>query len=218
MYFKIIHKLRKQKNQLSRKLPGFTLIELSLALIVIGFIMTAAFKGTELLDPARLQSCISDLNRYHLNITNYQSQFNQWPGNDANANGRFSKATENGDGKGVIQPNEQPLVWQHLHLAGLIDSPKVPGARIGGTISVMSNPTQEHQGNFLILSKEPGTLAPLLTPHQAMILKSKAGEMNPDSGSFIVLAGKGEAADACIKNGDYNLSHKSQSCVIAVAF
>lgn len=218
MYFKNIRKLRKQKNQFSKKLPGFTLIELSLALIIIGFIMAAAFKGTELLDPARLQSCISDLNRYHLNIINYQSQYNQWPGNDAHANKRFTGATESGDGKGLIQPNEQELVWQHLHLAGIIDSPKTPGARIGGTISVISNPTDDHKGNFLILSKQAGTLSPLLTPHQAMILKSKAGEMNPDSGAFIVLAGEGVAPDSCIKNKEYNLSHKTQSCVIALAF
>lgn len=218
MYFKIITNLRKQKNIVYKKLPGFTLIELSIALIIVGIIMAAAFKGTELLESARLQACMSDLNRYHLSIINYHDQYGQWPGNDISAKNRFGNNTENGDGKGLILKNEQPLVWQHLYFSKLIDSPHPPSARIGGSISVMSNPTDGFQGNFLILSKTPGTLTPLLTPHQALILKSKAGEKKADSGVFIVLTGEGVAADSCVKNGEFNLAYKNPSCVIAFGF
>lgn len=218
MYFKIIPSLRKQKNIICRKLPGFTLIELSIALIIVGIIMAAAFKGTELLESARLQACMSDLNRYHLSIITYHDQYGQWPGNDIGAKNRFGNVTENGNGNGLILTNEQPLVWQHLYFSKLIDSPQTPSARIGGSISVISNPTDELQGNFLILSKTPGTLAPLLTPHQAMILKSKAGEKKADSGAFIVLTGEGVGSDSCMKNGDFNLAYKNPSCVIAFGF
>lgn len=218
MYFKIITDLRKQKNIALKKLPGFTLIELSIALIIVGIIMTAAFKGTELLESARLQACMSDLNRYHLSIISYHNQYGQWPGNDIGAKNRFGNVTENGDGNGLILKGEQSLVWQHLYFSKLIDSPQVPSARIGGSISVISNPTDELHGNFLILSKTAGTLAPLLTPHQAMILKSKAGEKRADSGTFIVLPGEGVASDSCLKNGEFNLSHKNPSCVIALGF
>lgn len=200
-----------------QKLPGFSLIELSFVMIIIGIIMAAVFKGQDLLETARLQSCVSDLNRYRLAIISYHSQFNQLPGNDSNARNRFGINARNGDGRGVIQVAEQPHVWQHLHLANLVESDQPPAARIGGTISVMSNP-KELKGNFLILSQTPGTLAPLLTPHQAMILKSKAGETKPDTGNMRVIEGDGIAVGDCVKNKEFNLSVKTPACVVAMPF
>lgn len=218
MYFKIIHKLRKQKKLFTIKLSGFTLIELSIAMIIVGIVMAAAFKGADLLESARLQSCISDLNRYRLNIINYHSQYQQWPGNDANATSRFSDAGSNGDGRGLVQPNEHPFVWKHLFAAGILDSPDIPSSRIGGFISVKSDLSSQHKGNYLILSNEAGALTPLLTPKQAMSLKAKAGETKPENGNFIVLSGQGVEADSCIKNGEYNLDFKNPSCIVAVRF
>ncbi|WP_198027168.1 type II secretion system protein [Candidatus Paracaedibacter symbiosus] len=208
----------KQKKLFTTKVPGFSLIELSFVMIIVGIIMAGVFKGQDLLDTARLQSCVSDFNRYRLAIMAYYDQFGQLPGNDANATRRFGSTTTNGDGKGFITKAEQPLVWQHLYLANLIDSEQTPTARIGGTISAITNPTAQLRGNFLILSKTPGTLAPLLTPHQAMILKSRAGETKPAAGTLQVLEGDGVSVGACVSSGEYNLSNKNPACVIAVAF
>lgn len=218
MYFKIVKNLCKQKKFITQKISGFSLIELSFVMIIMGIIMATVFKGQDLLEAARLQSCVSDLNQYRLAIMTYYSQFSQLPGNDIHAKNHFGNNAINGDGKGFIQTAEQPHVWQHLHYAGMIDSSEPPATRIGGTISAMSNPKNEMKGNFLILSKTPGTLTPLLTPQQAMILKSKAGETKANEGNILVFEGEGVNPGQCIKNGEFNLSTKTPACVIAIGF
>lgn len=218
MYFRIVNNLRKQKKFTTKKLPGFSLIELSFVMIIIGIIMAAVFKGQDLLETARLQSCVSDLNRYRLAIMTYYNQFNQLPGNDINAKNHFGNSATNGDGKGLIQTAEQEHVWKHLHMAGLADSGTPPAARIGGTISTMSDPIPTLKGNFLILSKTPGTLAPVLTPQQAMILKSKAGETKANEGNIRVIEGSGITAGNCTRDGEFNLGIKTPACVIAMPF
>lgn len=210
--------MRKQKKFATKKLPGFSLIELSFVMIIIGIIMAAVFKGQDLLETARLQSCVSDLNRYRLAIMNYYNQFNQLPGNDINAKNHFGNTATNGDGKGLIQTAEQEHVWKHLHMASLADSDQPPAARIGGTISVISNPKSDLQGNYLILSKTPGKLTALLTPQQAMVLKSKAGEIKVNEGNIRVIEGEGVTAGSCIKDGEFNLGVKTPTCVVAMPF
>ena len=206
----------KQKRITLKKIPGFSLIELSFVMIIIGIIMGAVFKGQDLLETARLQSCTNDLNRYRLGIMMYLEQFKQFPGNDANAKNHFGSGATNGDGQGLIQATEQEHVWKHLHMAGLVDSEKPPTVRIGGTISAVSNP-QTLKGNFLILSKTPGKLDPVLTPRQAMTLKSKAGETKGDEGNFLILEGEG-GSDSCLKEGGFNLTVKKPSCIVAMPF
>lgn len=218
MYFKFVYNLRKQKKFTMKKLPGFSLIELSFVMIIIGIIMAAVFKGQDLLDTARLQSCVSDLNRYRLAIMTYYNQFNQLPGNDINAKNHFGNEATNGDGKGLIQADEQGHVWKHLHMASLADSDQPPASRIGGHISAVSNPKKELQGNYLILSKNPGKLTALLTPQQAMVLKSKAGELKPDEGNIRVTEGEGVPQGSCIRESEFNLGVKTPACIVAVAF
>lgn len=200
----------------TRKVPGFSLIELSFVMIIAGILMAAVFKGQELLETARLQACATDLNHYRLAIMTYRDQFGQLPGNDAHATGRFGNMTTNGKGNGIISKAEQPLVWQHLYLANLSDSGHSPSTRIGGAISVVTNPKPQLYGNFLVLSKISGTLMPLLTPQQAMILKSRIGESRANSGAFQVIEGEGVSAGACVRNGEFNLKNKSPACIILV--
>lgn len=215
MYFRIINKLRKQKTTF---LPGFSLIELSIVMIIIGILMAAVFKGQDLLESARLQATLSDMNRYRLAILSYQDQFSHLPGNDSNAQPRFGGNARNGDGRGIIQASEAPQVWQHLFQAKLIEFESAPLARIGGYISVLSNPRSSFTGNYLVLSKSPTTLQAALTPHQAMLFKTKAGESKPTSGIYIVAEGEGASPDSCVRDGDYNLANKSASCIILMAF
>lgn len=203
------------KYILKRKnLPGFTLIELSIVMIIVGIIMAGVFKGQDLIESARLQSTISEMNRIKLATLQYREHFGAWPGNDKAASDRFGEGTQSGNGKGIILSEETEHVWKHLSAAGLMDNQTAPIAKVGGFFSVLGNPTQTQKGNWVILSGKAGTLKPVLTPKQAMILKSKMDESDPTKGSIRVINGLGTEANGCINGSTYNLKNENPVCVV----
>lgn len=62
-------------NNSSKKIKAFSLIEMSIVLVVIGLIAGAVFKGRELLENAKIRSIASDLQQYDMAINNYQETY-----------------------------------------------------------------------------------------------------------------------------------------------
>lgn len=127
---------------------GFTLIELSIVLVIIGLLIGGVLAGRELIHAAALQKVISEKDRFLVAIRTFQVKYNALPGDMLNAtsfwgvdpggcpNGNTTpkKETCNGNGDGLIAPGGEagPLpgetlrMWQHLADAGLI-----PGSYTG---------------------------------------------------------------------------------------
>lgn len=205
-------------NRLKRKtLPGFTLIELSIVMIIIGILLAAVFKGQDLIDSARLQATLSDFNRLKLMMLQYKDQFSYWPGNDPKAAARFGENNRNGDGIGIIQAREIPEVWKHLASAKFIDSSDSLPSRVGGHFFAQGNPNRNLKGNWIILSGAQGTLDPLLTPKQALQLKSKLNETDPDQGQIRIIEGTGDHG-GCLDGKSYKLNNNSPACVALMPF
>jgi prepilin-type N-terminal cleavage/methylation domain-containing protein len=89
---------------------GFTLVELSIVLVIIGLIVGGIFVGRDLIDAANLRSQIKQATDIDTQINTFRLKFNCLPGDCINAtdflgttdqNGR---AVLNGDGNGQIQP------------------------------------------------------------------------------------------------------------------
>jgi prepilin-type N-terminal cleavage/methylation domain-containing protein len=205
--FKFLYKCQNK----SHSVPGFTLIELSIVMIIIGIMMASVFKGQELIESARLQSTFSEFNRLKLLVLQYREQFGAWPGNDRQAQGRFGGNISSGDGKGIILETEGANVWKHLCAAGLVDQDGAPPAKIGGVFSLRGAPAGL-KGNWIVLSGEAGTLHPILTPKQAMVLKSKMDELDPTKGKIRIINGEGDGNN-CVTGTTYNLQKDSQACV-----
>lgn len=199
------------KKFMQKRVPGFTLIELSIVMIIIGILAAGIFKGKDLIEEARLQSTQGEFNRIKLAILQYREQFSQWPGNDSRA-AFLGTNIRAGDGTGIIKQEESANVWIHLEKAGLLDSSTPPIGKAGGYFSVIGNPTQDHPGNWIILSGEVGSLNGALTPKQTLILKSKLDEIDPRSGKLRVINGQGQ--NNCLTNTGYNTDNTSPSCVI----
>lgn len=201
-----------KRKRVPNDLPGFSLIELALVLIVIGVLAGAIFKGKDVLEAAKIHAVLNDINRIRTAAALYHDTFGQWPGNDSQARARFGEGVNNGQGDGVILGREASQFWIHLAKAEHLSEMVAPSSRLGGKFSVEGDPATRK--NFLILSgpEQSG----LLTPQQAATLKAKAGESDPSTGQVHVTEGTGAPAGSCINEGTFHLATKTSVCILKV--
>lgn len=119
-------------RQLFKKL-AFTLVELSIVLVVIGFIIAGIAGAISLTKSAQYLSIISETRQYLTAINNFRSRYNALPGDYAlafNTFGSINGCTNadvnsvstgcNGNGNGVFNGPEGFRGWQHLMSAQMI--------------------------------------------------------------------------------------------------
>src|SRR5665213_4613283 len=121
---------------------GFTLLELSIVLVIIGLLIGGIFVGQSLIHTAQLNAVISEFNRYQTAVQNFKQQYQALPGDMPNA-GQFwgyvnatpatcritastTTATCDGNGDGTLNDNgtsslEHFRFWQHLANAKMIE-------------------------------------------------------------------------------------------------
>jgi prepilin-type N-terminal cleavage/methylation domain-containing protein len=73
------------RSRLNYRLAAFSLIELSVVLVIVGVLMGAIFKGQDLLDVAKVRSVVHDFQHIKVAIHNYQDTYGTLPGDDSNA-------------------------------------------------------------------------------------------------------------------------------------
>lgn len=207
------------KKIFKKTIPGFTLIELSIVMIIIGLITGAIFKAQDLMESARMRSTWEDISRVRVAVLSYREAFNAWPGNDNQALVRLGGAAVNGGGDGIIAEAELDQVWVHLDRAGYVTSPAAPVAKIGGKIWVQGNPAADLTGNWIVLGqRDGGEMKPVLTPKQALSLKQKSGESDIMKGSVRIRDGHGVAAGSCVRNHQLNLETNAAVCTAFISF
>lgn len=202
---------------LKHRVKAFSLIELSVVLVIIGVLMGAIFKGQDLLDVAKTRSVVHDFQRIKIALHTYHDSYGVWPGDDPAAATRFGSSVNNGNGNGLIDTDEQQSVWLHLHKAGDFDSDIAPTSKFGGNYDIVSNPTTTMPGNWIRLSKDRGNA--VLTPKQAQRLMSKIDEgkaaNDATQGQIRVLEGQNVNAGNCIAStGILNLNVKEAVCIV----
>lgn len=197
---------------LNSRVKAFSLIEISIVLIVIGLITTAVFKGQDLIESARLQATVQEMNQLKLSVLQYRDQFGQWPGNDNKAQQRFGNGAINGSGRGLIQGSESAQAFIHLQSAGLIDSNQST-AKCGANFVIRGNPLGAN-GNYVVLSGQSDHLTGALTPQQALKFKAKAGESSPHEGQFIIQSVPGQSNSSCLTGQTYNLKNTTPVCLV----
>lgn len=130
---------------------GFSLVELSIVLVILGLLVGGVLSGQSLIRAAELRSVSTDFTRYSTSIYTFRDKYFALPGDMANATsfwGKQNAGTENctgdaaaagtpgtcnGNGDGLINiGSEGHRAWQQLALAGLIEG-SYTGYNGGGT-------------------------------------------------------------------------------------
>lgn len=116
---------------------GFSLVELSIVLVILGLLVGGILGGQSLIKAAQLRKYTVDYSQYETAINAFKVKYDCLPGDCSNANYLFggttcsartvSPNTCNGNGDGYIKPYETRYVCQQLSQSGII-----PSACVGG--------------------------------------------------------------------------------------
>ncbi len=115
---------------------GFTLVELSIVIVIIGFLVAGIAAGSNLVKQAQVRSVISDFQQFQTGYNGFVGRFNAVPGDFATAYTYWTGAGScaetataglcNGDGDGIVEPgttstlDEVSKAWKQMQLAGFV--------------------------------------------------------------------------------------------------
>ncbi|MCK5295370.1 MAG: prepilin-type N-terminal cleavage/methylation domain-containing protein [Alphaproteobacteria bacterium] len=163
---------------------GFTLIELSIVLILIGLIIGGVLKGQELVNSTRLKMTVTQWDAVKAAVNTFQDKFDAIPGDYSKSESYIETVANggaaNGDGNGRIVPvagtvaafdtalgdnsagdNEHDGAWQMLFDADVLSSidttdgsEHLPGKITGSYFHMYYGTHGGHTGHWLRLQSE----------------------------------------------------------------
>jgi len=163
------------------KQKGFTLVEIAIVLVIVGLLIGGVLKGQEMITNAKLKRVESDNAGIAAAMFSYQDRYLQLPGDDDNAQNRFTLYTDgvndpgaliNGNSDGVIDglwdaaaDTETSNFWKHLRAAGLIpgggDDATQPTNAYGGNIGIR-NGSLQIAGHVTVFGSIEGPIASII--------------------------------------------------------
>lgn len=121
---------------------GFTLVELSIVLVILGLLAGGVLTGQSLIEAAKKRKVITFHEQTISAFFTFKDKYFALPGDMSNATSFWGRSSDpvanclaqpgtasatgtcNGNGDGYLiysgRPNESALIWQHLKLAGLL--------------------------------------------------------------------------------------------------
>ncbi len=101
---------------------GFTLVELSIVLVIIGLLLGGVLKGKSMIDNAKLKRVKSDVDGIVAATYGYQDKYGYLPGDDPQDRVTELGATgcTGGNGNGLFGGGEYACAWQELIGAGFM--------------------------------------------------------------------------------------------------
>src|SRR4051812_29331815 len=105
----LLENRKKMPARRDRNIQGFTLVELSIVLVIIGLIVGAILVGRDLIHASELRSQISQIEKFDTAVHAFQLKYGGIPGDlpaaSASAFGFAARsgAVGHGDGNGIIE-------------------------------------------------------------------------------------------------------------------
>lgn len=117
---------------------GFSLVELSIVMLIAGLLVAGITSGAHLMQAAKLNKIISEITGYVTATNNFKDKYRAWPGDMPNATsywGTYSAGppiTGATNGNGDEKITEDFQAWRQMALAGMI-SGSYTGVTAGAT-------------------------------------------------------------------------------------
>jgi len=105
---------------------AFTLVELSIVLIIIGILIGGVLKGKEMIENAKLKRVKSDIDGITAAISAYQDRYGALPGDDNNNREDFAPGCDGsqGNSNGYFDSSEEVCLWKELYGSNLLKGDK----------------------------------------------------------------------------------------------
>lgn len=131
--------MERPQTQAKQKQQGFTLIELSIVLVIIGLIVGGVLVGQDLIKAAEIRATVSQVEKYNAAVNTFRTKYNAIPGDITGGAGGQAGAfglyvgpgtVGQGDGNGLVEggvaggtnsAGENIMFWRHLTDANLVD-------------------------------------------------------------------------------------------------
>lgn len=130
--------MKNKSTSKSTAMQGFTLIELSIVLVIIGLIVGGILVGQDLISAAEIRATVAQVEKYNAAVNTFRTKYNGIPGDlpsaQATAFGLFTDETAtagHADGNGLIEGGasgsvsaygEVLVFWRQLSDANLLDA------------------------------------------------------------------------------------------------
>lgn len=97
---------------------GFTLLELSIVLVIIGLIVGGVVAGQDLIKAAQLNKLMNEVESYRVATNAFKFKYDALSGDLKGADDYWASTIE-GNGNGQVSGTESHTFWQQLSLAGM---------------------------------------------------------------------------------------------------
>jgi len=203
---------------------GFTLIELSIVMVIIGLIIGGVLVGNDLIDAAKIRSQVTQLEKYNVAVATFRVKYGYLPGDMPDphatnfgfiARGQFAGQ---GDGNGVLEGitanaanqnlgwiqgcGETIVFWVDLSMAALI-SDNLRNASASETVPLPGGITATSTPNFS--SFFPNAV---MDPTINIIVYSDAGKNYYQIAKISTLSGSIWATESISVNAAYSVDKK----------
>jgi prepilin-type N-terminal cleavage/methylation domain-containing protein len=141
---------------MKRTQKGFTLVEITIVLVVSGLLLGGILKGQEMITQAKIKNLISDFSGVSVAYHGYFDRYRKVPGDDGDAFGRWGAPVPNAPASGAFNDgtlsggyasttanDESRLFWLHLRRAGFVSGTgeEPPSNAVIGKIGVQTGDT-----------------------------------------------------------------------------
>ena len=116
---------------------GFSLIEISIVLSIVGILMSFTIKGRGLIELAKIRSVIAQVDSYRSAIDTFTVKYGGFPGDIKDATTIIGNGAQGGNFKGGISNDDIKRFWDNLIKSGLITASiehDFPTTKLGGEL------------------------------------------------------------------------------------
>lgn len=229
-----------------RKQRGFSLVELSISLVVIALLIAAVTQGSSLLRSARMKTILSEINEKQVWINSFRTVYSELPGDFEFAENYWGASnTDNGDNNAEISYKNASNVyegfkaWQHLTFADIADKKfdggpanpattapipgtNIPASIVNGAGYMIDYGIFTHSSkNVLVLGKPVKgaslTVDGALKPNEGLLLDSKSDDGDPTTGAMRAEDGNSSSANSCVTASNiYSQTNEGRDCTLGI--